>query len=65
MSKKDTITKWEEQLHFEKLPLWSDYKADFNRRCHHISVDESSSSRPRVNNLQMNISILEPVKKHN
>ena len=48
MSKVDPVTKskWEEQLDFEKLPLWSDCEAALNKRFQHISADESSSSRP-------------------
>mgnify|MGYP003489649789 CR=1 FL=1 len=40
------LSKWEEQLDFEKLPLWSDCEAALNKRFQHISADESSSSRP-------------------
>ncbi|XP_037819937.1 uncharacterized protein LOC119609284 [Lucilia sericata] len=51
MSKVDPVTKskWEEQLDFEKLPLWPDCEAALNKRYQHIAADESSSSRPRFN----------------
>ncbi|XP_065368955.1 uncharacterized protein LOC135961383 [Calliphora vicina] len=49
MSKVDPVTKskWEEQLDFEKLPLWSDCEAMLNKRYQHISADESSGSKPK------------------
>ena len=51
MSKVDPITKskWEEQLDFEKLLLWSDCEVALNGCYQHISADESSSSRTRGN----------------
>ncbi|XP_065368751.1 uncharacterized protein LOC135961183 [Calliphora vicina] len=51
MTKVDPITrtKWEEQLNYEKLPLWSDCEEALNRRYQHISAEEASGSRPQSN----------------
>ena len=38
-----TKSKWEEQLDFEKLPLWSDCETALNKRYQHIAAAESSS----------------------
>ena len=45
MSKVDSVTKskWEEQLDYDKLPLWSDCEEVLNRRFQHIAADETSS----------------------
>ncbi|XP_075163365.1 uncharacterized protein LOC142235999 [Haematobia irritans] len=50
MSKVDstTRTKWEEQLDYNKLPLWSECEAALNKRYQHIAADESSTSKDRV-----------------
>ncbi|XP_037823707.1 uncharacterized protein LOC119612057 [Lucilia sericata] len=50
MSKVDPVTKskWEEQLDFERLPLWSDCEAMLNKRYQHISADESSGAKPKI-----------------
>ncbi|XP_075167480.1 uncharacterized protein LOC142239573 [Haematobia irritans] len=47
MSKVDhsTKSKWEEQLNFEQLPLWSECEAALNKRYQHISADETSNSK--------------------
>ena len=57
MSKVDPITKskWDEQLDFTKLPLWSDCESVLNKRYQHISADESSSSRPKHSNAKVDI----------
>ncbi|XP_065368808.1 uncharacterized protein LOC135961242 [Calliphora vicina] len=51
MTKVDPITrsKWEEQLDYEKLPLWSDCEVALNKRYQHISAEEASSSRLKPN----------------
>ena len=48
MSKVDPVTrtKWEEQLDYQKLPLWSDCEAALNKRFQHISAEEASNTRP-------------------
>ncbi|XP_053956156.1 uncharacterized protein LOC128861806 [Anastrepha ludens] len=47
MSKVDTVTrsKWEEQLDYDKLPLWRECEAALNKRYQHLSADEASTSR--------------------
>ena len=45
-----TTSKWDEQLDFDKLSLWSDCETVLNRRYQHISVEESSRSRPGILN---------------
>lgn len=49
MSKVDPITKskWEEQLDYEQLPLWSECEASLNKRYQHISADDASCSKLR------------------
>ncbi|XP_037957049.1 uncharacterized protein LOC119686867 [Teleopsis dalmanni] len=51
MSRVDAATKskWEEQLDYNKLPLWSDCETALNKRYQHISADEASTSRSRSN----------------
>lgn len=51
MSKVDTVTKhkWEEQLNYNQLPLWSDGETILNKRFQHLSADEASTSRLQVN----------------
>ncbi|XP_053968541.1 uncharacterized protein LOC128869972 [Anastrepha ludens] len=52
MSKVDPTTrsKWEEQLDYDKLPLWAECEAMLNKRYQHLSAEESSSSQQRPNN---------------
>ncbi|XP_053968560.1 uncharacterized protein LOC128869992 [Anastrepha ludens] len=52
MSKADTTTrsKWEEQLDYDKLPLWAECEAMLNKRYKHLSAEEASSCQPRTNN---------------
>ncbi|XP_053968885.1 uncharacterized protein LOC128870303 [Anastrepha ludens] len=47
MAKVDTVTrsKWEEQLDYDKLPLWRECEAALNKRYQHLSADEASTSR--------------------
>lgn len=51
MSKVDTVTrtKWDEQLNYEKLPLWSDCEAALNKRVQHISAEEAANARLKQN----------------
>ena len=50
MSKVDSVTrsKWEEQLDYSTLPLWSDCEAALNKRYQHLSAEESSTSRLKL-----------------
>ncbi|XP_017485294.1 PREDICTED: uncharacterized protein LOC108373862, partial [Rhagoletis zephyria] len=50
-SKVDTVTKhkWEEQLNYNQLPLWSYCETILNKRFQHLSPDEASPSRLQVN----------------
>ncbi|XP_054746031.1 uncharacterized protein LOC129250437 [Anastrepha obliqua] len=52
MSKVDPTTrsKWEEQLDYDKLPLWAECEAMLNKRYQHLSAEEASSSQQRPNN---------------
>ncbi|XP_037929892.1 uncharacterized protein LOC119664680 [Teleopsis dalmanni] len=47
MQKVDSVTKskWEEQLDYNTLPLWSDCEAALNKRFQHLSADETSSTK--------------------
>ena len=47
---KVTKSKWDEQLDFDKLPLWFDCETVLNSRYQHISAEKSSRSRPRILN---------------
>ena len=49
MTKVDSITrsKWEEQLDYDKLPLWKDCEATLNRRYQHLSAEGASCSKTR------------------
>ncbi|XP_055919381.1 uncharacterized protein LOC129951309 [Eupeodes corollae] len=55
MSKVDSITrsKWEEQLDFSTLPLWSDCETALNKRYQHLSAEEASSSKQKVSERQL------------
>ncbi|XP_053968803.1 uncharacterized protein LOC128870229 [Anastrepha ludens] len=52
MSKVDTVTrsKWEEQLDYDKLPLWHECEAALSKRYQHLSADEASTSRLKPSN---------------
>ncbi|XP_053968739.1 uncharacterized protein LOC128870170 [Anastrepha ludens] len=45
-----TRSKWEEQLDYDKLPLWAECEAMLNKRYQHLSAEEASSSQQRPNN---------------
>lgn len=66
MAKVDPITrsKWEEQLDYEKLPLWSDCESALNKRFQHISAEESSTSRLKPTNVGKNDSQSNSQKKN-
>ncbi|XP_046803809.1 uncharacterized protein LOC124419233 [Lucilia cuprina] len=53
MTKVDPVTrsKWEEQLNYDMLPMWSDCEEALNKRYTHISAEESSCSRPKTNKI--------------
>ncbi|KAI8129104.1 hypothetical protein CVS40_0912 [Lucilia cuprina] len=53
MTKVDPVTrsKWEEQLNYDMLPMWSDCEEALNRRYTHISAEEASCSRPKTNKI--------------
>ncbi|XP_033250890.1 uncharacterized protein LOC117189926 isoform X3 [Drosophila miranda] len=51
-----TKQKWDEQLTYEKLPLWSDLEKVLNRRYQHLSAEEST--KPRQDKVM-------PSKQHN
>ncbi|XP_046803876.1 uncharacterized protein LOC124419278 [Lucilia cuprina] len=53
MTKVDPVTrsKWEEQLNYDTLPMWSDCKEALNKRYTHISAEEASCSRPKTNKI--------------
>lgn len=48
-----TRSKWEDQLDFEELPLWSDCESILNRRYQHLVSDEASCLSTKHNSSQM------------
>ena len=54
MSKVDNTTryKYEEQINYDKLPLWADCADVLNRRYQHLAADESCNSKRNIAKLE-------------